>query len=874
MEDRTFEGKHIKDITTVLLISSQVRTIELWRHELTCTKIRTILVANQMPSALDIIKTQPIDAIISDIDIAPLDGWRLARLIRSGILSQNIDIPIILVAAIYCERLAETTARFYDVNHVIPSAYYTQIPHLIAAIESDVASKFQLPSLLVVSEKVDTGYTVERILANQFDISMSHQFDETLSLIADGEFDLVLLDYQFSEFCAKHLLQQIMRINENQSVVVMTTPGKVEQAEAMMMLGAVDFIRRPFKSSRLRKVCELAARREDFMLSNRQFADKVQALQNSKSKHKALSLAHKTLLEHLTTIIIELDENGIITYVNQAWHSLTGIDLIAARGNSLMSFVLKDDISECNIQQTIEAILQCKEEKASIECRIISYHNSEVWVDAKLGRLEKEDGSFGVTISMDNITERREAELKLQHIALHDPLTGLHNRHFFDQALSRFSSTQSNTQYSHVLLYVDLDHFKIINDTEGHHVGDVVLKQIASTLEQRIRSSDILCRIGGDEFAIILYNTAQEQAISIAQSLCEKVSQKPFQFGSNIYKLSCSIGMAEIDGSAALSHEYLKHADIALYVAKKRGRNMVHCYSESDQFSESYRNNLQWANKVQEALEFDKFILHFQPIIDTRSDEVAYFEALVRLDDNGRLVYPNQFIPALERPSDINSLDHCVVTKSIHMLAKHPCLNRISVNLSAHAFSDQRLLPLIANLISKTQIEASRLIFEITESASLSNLPATKALINQIRKLGCEFSIDDFGTGFSTFTYLKQLPAESVKIDGSFVRDILNDENDLSLVRAIHDVAQSLNKSSVAEFVESAEVYEAIKNIGIDYAQGFYLGKPMPIDMVEARFANTRKALNQKDHIKSIEFPYSKTAIERRNSSTPRKKQA
>jgi diguanylate cyclase (GGDEF)-like protein/PAS domain S-box-containing protein len=866
------------------LISSSVGTIDLWRQEFTRSELsglnqsspqsKTFLVANQVSSALELIKSQEIDAIVSDIDIEPLDGWRLARLVRSGILLPNTDIPIILVAKTYCERLAETTARFYDVNFVIPSAEYTKIPNLLQTYEKSNEYKVKMPKLLIVAEKIDSASSVEKILANQFEISMSHQFDETLKLVDMVNYDLVLLDYHFSEFCSKKLLQQIMLINENQSVVIMTTPGKVEEAGAMMMVGAVDFIRRPFKSQRLRKVCELAARREDFMQSNRQFADKVQALQHSKSKHKALSLAHQTLLDHLTTIIIELDEHGTITYVNQAWQNLTGIDLSAAKGNSLMSFVIKDDGTDSNIEHKIGAILQGREEKANVECRIISYKNSEVWVDAKLGRLDRVCGSIGMTISMDNITERREAELKLQHIALHDPLTGLHNRHFFDQALGRFSATETKTECSHVLLYIDLDHFKIINDTEGHHVGDVVLKDIASTLEQRIRSSDVLCRIGGDEFAIILYNTGQEQAIRIAQTLCEKVTLKPFQFGSNIYKLSCSIGMTNIDGSAAVSHEYLKHADIALYVAKKRGRNMVHCYTDSDQYSESYRNNLQWVNKVQEALEFDKFVLHFQPIIDTSNDEVAYFEALVRLDDNGRLVYPNQFIPALERPSDINSLDHCVVTKSIHMLAEHPCLNRISVNLSAHAFSDQRLLPLLENLLDQTQVDASRLIFEITESASLSNLPATKALINQIRKLGCEFSIDDFGTGFSTFTYLKQLPAESVKIDGSFVRDILNDQNDMSLVRAIHDVASSLKKSSVAEFVESAEVYQAIKEIGIDYAQGFYLGKPMPIEMIESRFKNNKKLINQTGQIQSVNLPFRTTTSCRRSLNTTQKKHA
>lgn len=246
---------------------------------------------------------------------------------------------------------------------------------------------------------------------------------------------------------------------------------------------------------------------------------------------------------------------------------------------------------------------------------------------------------------------------------------------------------------------------------------------------------------------------------------------------------------------------------------------------------------MKWAHRLQEAVVNDKIEMHFQPIWDLKENKTAYYEALVRLQINGKLVYPGEFIPALERAEDINMLDHQVVSKTIKMLSTHPVLHRVAINLSAHAFSDEGLVPLIKNKLKQYKVDGTRIIFELTESASLTNVSATIRMIEEISELGCQFSIDDFGTGFSTFAYLRDLPAHSVKIDGSFVQGMHKSYEDLTLVKAISNIAIALGKDCIAEFVENKEIYEELQNIGVDYAQGYYISRPVPVDqLAEIKF--------------------------------------
>jgi diguanylate cyclase (GGDEF)-like protein len=381
----------------------------------------------------------------------------------------------------------------------------------------------------------------------------------------------------------------------------------------------------------------------------------------------------------------------------------------------------------------------------------------------------------------------------------------------------------------HALLYIDLDHFKIINDSKGHQQGDIILKEVAQLFGHNISDEHLIFRIGGDEFAVLLKEVSLLDAHIIAESICMAIDKHEFHSEENSYSISCSIGLAQITANNHDANECLKQADIALYIAKSLGRNLVHCYNKDDAENNTLQGGLEWGHAVRQALQNEQVELHYQPIWSFKHAQIAYFETLLRLKVNDELIYPNQFIPALELLNDTFLMDQCVVKHAIQALSEHAELTQVAINLSAHSFLDERLLPHIQDCLIEYQVNPSRVIFEITESASINNLSATQAMIRKLNQLGCHFSIDDFGTGFSTFSYLKQLPAQHVKIDGSFVRDMLNDPIDLALVKAVNDISHSLDKHSVAEYVESKEIFEALKEIGIDYGQGYFIAKPLPI---------------------------------------------
>ena len=613
----------------------------------------------------------------------------------------------------------------------------------------------------------------------------------------------------------------------------MTANHTMELAEELMLNGATDFITKPFRAEQLRNVCESVARREDFIISNLQFADKVESLNSSREQYKKVSEQHQNLLDQLGSVIIELDGQGNICFLNKAWEKLTGYSIDESNQRSLLYFIEPPSSDEPQISNEIKTLLMGNISSHSFEFRLKNKFNEELWVEARFEvRLGNKHKKGCVSGTIDNVTLRKKAQNDLEYLAMHDGLTGLFNRLYFESELKQYAAMAARGNGPHALLYLDLDRFKVINDTLGHHHGDMVLKNISSLIKTRLRKSDFFSRIGGDEFALLLPNTKQKTALTLAINICKLLDDYQCKIEGKIFKVNCSIGIAEIIGDQYPADEYMKQADIALYAAKKQGRNLAHIYSENDTLSTELQASLEWARTLHQAVAEDNLVLHFQPIVDIASKEVAYYEALVRLELGGRIVLPGEFIPALEREGDMSLLDRQVISKAIYYLARHPELHKIAINLSAQGFSDERLLPLIKDKINQYDVDPSRIIFELTESASLSNITATQSMVEKLSVLGCAFSIDDFGTGFSTFNYLKQLPAQSVKIDGSFVVDLATNPVDLALVKAIYEVATALGKKTVAEFVENEKTLQILANIGVTYAQGYHLGKPKPVDEI------------------------------------------
>jgi diguanylate cyclase (GGDEF)-like protein/PAS domain S-box-containing protein len=819
----------MSNLLPLLIIMPNLKTKRLLMEQIGNLQSFEIDTVQDSVAAIRLLKAKPYRFIISGTDIGDVDGWSLSSLIRSDIYLSDKKIPIVLVTDTHCERIAEATAKSFGINAVVTADELQQVNHVLAdAFSADLPVQTQL-SVLTVIDSNELAQSFSNIVGPHFDLHTTTSSRDAISKVQQHTFDLIVIDSSLKDDSALALIKTLKRTNNQLSKVVIVPRHNTAKAEYFITLGASDFIYNPLNPSRVIKVCERASQRNDFIISNAQFAEKVNLLKESEQQYKSLSQAHTKLLENLSSVVIELDRHGNIRFLNSAWQSLTGYSIEHSLDISLMEFIEFDDIGAVNFNQKINDMLSAKVKSTNAEVKILTKKNQPVWVEMKLHQLIKHGKVDGLTATLDNINDRKKAEEELQHLALHDTLTGLYNRYYFDNELNRLTLLASRSKQKHSLLYIDLDHFKIINDTEGHQTGDIVLKEVSQALSSRLRQSDILCRVGGDEFVILLPETKLKNAMEIGDTICQQIAETPFQFGTTTYKISASIGVAEVDGQASAA-EYLRQADIALYVAKNKGRNRTHSFAEGDSESTKQLDNLKWVQKVQQAVIDDNLEMHFQPVWSIAEHKVAYFEALVRLSINNELTYPDAFIPALERANDISFLDHQVINKTIKLASENAQLEKVAINLSGQAFSDERLLPLIKEKLALYNVPGERIIFELTESASLTNVRGTRRMIEQLSAIGCQFSIDDFGTGFSTFAYLKELPAHSVKIDGTFVRDMTTNDVDHALVSAIANVALVLNKNSVAEFVENEEVFDSLRKIGVTYAQGYFISKPLPLE--------------------------------------------
>lgn len=817
---------------SLLLISPDIKARRNLIEHISNLQLFAIDTAFDSAEAIAKLKQNEYHFIISDIHIGEVDAWCLSSLIRSDIYKCDRKTPIVLLADTYSEKIAEATAKSFGINAVLAKSDTGQVNEILAdALSSSLPLSDRLHGLVIVTDD-DINDAFYRIVKDRFYIERATSAKEGLALVRQKQFDFVIIDSTLENESALPLLKTTLHEQPDLPAVILIPKGRSDEAEVFMLQGAADFIYVPYNATRVINICERAARRNDFKISNEQFSNKVNQLEQSHLEYKELSQAHSQLLSNISSIVVELNQAGEIKFLNRAWEQITGFDMDMALNRNLLDFIDLNGLGGAKFSRHFDELLLQHVPSSCEEAQLKTSTGESIWVEISFRQLLRDGMVHGLAATIDNINDRKKAEAKLQHLALHDTLTGLYNRYYFDTELNRLTLLAARGKENHCLLYIDLDHFKIINDTEGHQMGDMVLKEVSQILKKRLRNSDILCRVGGDEFVILLPETSIHDAEEIGASICRQIADAHFQFGNNSYKVSASIGVSEIDGNAT-APEYLRQADIALYVAKNKGRNRTHSYTEDDVASKQQHDNLKWAHRLQEAVVNDNIVLHFQPIWDLRHDKIAYYEALVRLNINTKLVYPNDFIPALEKSEDITLLDHQVISKAIKMICDNPILNKVAINLSAQAFSDEALVPLVEEKLAQYQVSGEQIIFELTESASLTNVSGTKRMIDRLSELGCQFSIDDFGTGFSTFAYLKELPAESVKIDGSFVKDIATNPVDKALVTSIRDISSALNKKCVAEFVEDAGALETLRQLNIEFAQGYYISKPMAVEQLK-----------------------------------------
>lgn len=487
-----------------------------------------------------------------------------------------------------------------------------------------------------------------------------------------------------------------------------------------------------------------------------------------------------------------------------------------------------------------------------VEKRLLKADGEIAWVAVHTALVRDGSGEAAYFLTqVEDITARHHYERRLQHMADHDPLTGLLNRRAYERTLNEHLQMRRGDQQGAVLV-LDLDDFKHVNDTLGHGAGDDLIARVASALSERLRSEDVIARLGGDEFAILLRSGSQAEVEHVAGLLLDTVRQQRAArgHGGRERPMSASIGIAPLGARKALSaEEALTAADLAMYDAKESGRDRYETYggqADGAQGAECedglqpplakarIETRLEWVERIRAALDEDRLVLHAQPVVKVASGLATQHELLIRmLDEDGSLIQPGAFLPIAERYGLIKEIDRWVIANAIAMLGEQRAQGRspvVELNLSGQSLSDPDLDRHVSSALKAAGVDASQLVFEVTETAAIGNMAAAQGCAKRLGALGCRFALDDFGAGFGSFYYLKHLPFDFIKIDGEFVRSCTADQTDRLVVRAVVELAKGMNKLTIAEFVGDEPTLAALRELGVDYAQGFHLGKPAPLE--------------------------------------------
>ncbi|BCX81313.1 ammonium transporter, Amt family [Methylomarinovum caldicuralii] len=594
--------------------------------------------------------------------------------------------------------------------------------------------------------------------------------------------------------------------------------------------------RLPPKGSReLRLLTETVNRTLELMAqSRRQQAALEKALDEA---HAAKELAEVTL-HSIGDAVITTDRYGRVTYLNPVAEKLTGWRRDEAVGLSIREvfFIVDGESGERIENDPVSRALEA-DDVVLLEGYVkLNARDGQQYVieDSAAPIRTREGVVLGAVLVFHDVTEQQHMREEMNYQATHDPLTGLLNRRAFEQKLRDL--VEDFECKEHALLYLDLDQFKVVNDTCGHAAGDALLKQLTAVMQARLRRSDILARLGGDEFAIILPCCPFEQALACAEKLRQAVQDFRFPWQGNTFAVGVSIGLVPFRGAEQNPADVLSAADQACFAAKDAGRNRVHVYQPDDRELVQRCQEMHWVARIHRALERDDFALYVQPIVPVRGEgEGDHYEILLRMyTEDGKLVPPGAFLPAAERYDLIGLVDRWVIEAYLAWLGENPAhqedLALASINISGTSVSDTHFLDFILRQVKASGIDPSKLCFEITETVAIANIEHARCMIAALSDLGCCFALDDFGTGMSSFGYLKHMPVDFLKIDGSFIKDLVRDPIDYALVKTINEVGHIMGKRTIAEFVEDDEILQRLREIGVDFAQGYGIGKPQPLE--------------------------------------------
>jgi len=558
----------------------------------------------------------------------------------------------------------------------------------------------------------------------------------------------------------------------------------------------------------------------------------LQKLQRSEKRKSAI-------LDTALDAIITIDQKDLILEFNPAAEKIFGYAREEVIGKKMAELIVPESLRQQHYEGLQRHLLTSETTiiGTRIETTAMRSDGAEFPIELTITRIDQEDAPL-FTAYLRDITINRQMAQQLLHQASHDYLTSLLNRHSFEQSLQRLLDNMSPGS-RHCLMYLDLDRFKLINDSCGHAAGDELLRQLAVLLANETGENDILGRLGGDEFGLVVKDRTQEQALQVARRLLKGIQEFRFYWEDKIFSLGMSIGLVSISDAGQSVTNLLRLADAACYRAKEEGRNRIIVTSQFDgEILQRRRGEIDWINSIESAFDQNRFVLYQQPIVRVEADpgeKPMGMEILLRMiDPDGNLVTPDKFLPPAERYNLISVIDRWVVRSTFLWLANHPERSTLpaltTINLSGASVADPLFLDFVLEQLQTPNLPPNSICLEITETVAITNLSKARRFITELHDAGCLFALDDFGSGMSSYGYLKDLPVDFLKIDGQFVQDMDKDPISLAMIKSINEIGQIMGKKTIAEFVGNREILELLRKTRVDYAQGFYLGEPAPLE--------------------------------------------
>ena len=547
--------------------------------------------------------------------------------------------------------------------------------------------------------------------------------------------------------------------------------------------------------------------------------------------------------------VITADEQGNVIYLNPVAEQLTGWRKEEARAQPLRNIyrIVNETTRKALEHPAMMGVLDMPIAGLSAHTILISRTGEEFAVEDNAAPIRDGRGQIsGAILVFRDVTAPRQMQKQIGWQASHDPLTGLANRREFEALLERSLASAREQRKQHALLYLDLDQFKVINDTCGHMAGDELLKQVANLLLPLVRGSDTLARLGGDEFGVLIEGCSLEQAEQVAQKLHRTLVDFRFVWREKNFRIGVSIGLVAIHAQSGALSNLFSAADAACYMAKEQGRNRIWIHQENDSETVTRHGEMEWVSRITQAFDDNRFRLYFQRIqpLGGGADGEDYCELLVRmLDESGAVIPPMAFIPAAERYGIMSEIDRWVVRHAFDWLARHPAVPGFSINLSGQSIGNEHFLDFVMEQFRLSALDPAKLCFEITETVAIANWSRASHFIFVLKGMGCRFALDDFGSGMASFAYLKGLAVDFIKIDGVFVRDMVNDQVDHAMVEMINHIGHVMGIQTIAEYVENEEILRALQRLGVDYVQGFGIHKPEPLERLEMKPSSVRKVV-------------------------------